>query len=547
MAANGLSNMHNDAWMSDAYAWAGPQSDEAAVKYIDVPGMSGQCPTHTFFSTSPEAGAPPQSYMLALCVKREAVYLILFSASLRELARHELPPRPSSQGSWVPDFEKISRDTSGVYLYLDRPGPETDLPRAVVAAADHTIRVVQVKRAQNASAGAEQGSWSLEEERRLDVNALLDDPRIARIPDSVDYPTNPVTAALPDAAGNLWFVTRYGALGVFYAEGEQAALDVETPQVSLHQIGRSATTQFEEVQNGFAVGVGDKDIAHPSIYLVSDRALYRFYFDKEKGEIAQDWRKEYDNEKRRKPGMIHAGSGTTPTLFGEGDASWVTIADNAPGQVHVLVHERATGQLVCEVPVFALGESAAENSLIALGRSIVVENNYGWGTFRDFPAGKPGLWRIDVESEGKDCAREQCCRVAWKNDQIATSAVSKLALGGPRPLIYSYTYEELSAGAVDWYLTAVFFDSGTTAFRIRVGGGDFFRDGVSIPQVLGIPRGPGAAFNNNFSAISIAPDASTYVGVFEGLVRIAPSTPVDVRSPLPTYAKRSEGAGEEAR
>ena len=93
---------------------------------------------------------------------------------------------------------------------------------------------------------------------------------------------------------------------------------------------------------------------------------------------------------------------------------YVAITDNADPMNVVIVKraKRVRGtRTVCTQPVFGAGASATDNSLIGTARSVVVENNFGYGGVGATSGGSttPGLARVDLAPGGKGC------RVAWVN------------------------------------------------------------------------------------------------------------------------------------
>src|SRR5512139_116314 len=81
------------------------------------------------------------------------------------------------------------------------------------------------------------------------------------------------------------------------------------------------------------------------------------------------WSVPYDTIGVVRPGQYELGSGTSPTILGEG--KYVAITDNAE-QLNVVVYRTEAGlppdqRVVCEVPVFDFpggGKGADSNSLI---------------------------------------------------------------------------------------------------------------------------------------------------------------------------------------
>lgn len=292
-----------------------------------------------------------------------------------------------------------------------------------------------------------------------------------------------ITDAVPDHKGNIWFVTRPGEVGY---------IEPLTGEVYITKL------EGEEIQNTFA-------IAEDGNYIVSDCAMYRF-------DIAEDgapyytWRTPYDRGTTLKPGAINQGSGTTPTLLdvprSDGSiAKLCAITDNADKQVHVVIYDRETGEEIAAVPVFTEGKSVSENSLIAHGRSFIVENNYsesGSGFLVTDPTSEPGVVRIDMNDDCTDAF------IAWESNEASCTVVPKLST--KNGLVYLYTREmneDIPEDAVAWYLTAVDFETGETVFKVFTG--------------------CGRNWNNSYGPITIGPNGSLYVGVFNGLISVTDS------------------------
>jgi hypothetical protein len=257
------------------------------------------------------------------------------------------------------------------------------------------------------------------------------------------------------------------------------------------------------------------------VYVVSDRALYRFHANAA-GKPEVTWRVAYDAGTRTKPGQTEFGSGTTPTVIRRGSQHFVAITDNADPRMHVLVYragrsgpERAP---LCSVPVFAARRSDTDNSLIAVGNSLVVENNYGYtGPVQDPPSSpsrltpttQPGMARINVDYVHGGC------HVAWENNRVRVpSSVSKESTA--TGLVYVYEHPSAhqvryKTGATPrspedpWYLTAL--------------------DARTGRRVWSILTGVGLGYNNNYAPITLGPNGTAYVGVLGGLVSITAPRP----------------------
>jgi hypothetical protein len=369
-----------------------------------------------------------------VCVGLEGPKLLLLDPrTLETLAAMPLPPRQPGGGNLFTDF------AGGGYFYLDARD------RAVIPT---TLRHIYVVR---------QTGTGFAIERDYDLSTAV-------------LPGDKIISALPDWSGRLWFASTNGVVGT---------VDPRSGAVRARPLG-------ERIANSFAV----EDTG--AVYIVSDAALYRLKAGAG-GLPTTVWRKAYENSGVQKPGQSSAGSGTTPTLMGDG---LVAITDNAD-PMNVLVYRRGSGALVCRRPVFAKGASATDQSLIGTGRSLVVENNYGYSGPAATEGGKttsPGLERVDLDAAGG-------CHTAWRSAERAPSVVPKLS--ARNGLVYTYTK---NPGTQDgWYLTALDFRSGATVYK-RLGG-------------------EGLGFNNNYAPVTLGPDGTAYVGTLGGLVALRDRTP----------------------
>jgi len=399
--------------------------------------------------------------VVALCASLLGFELqLLAPRTLELLARHALPGRPSTLAALLTlDPDKIMSDSSGAYFYLD----EQD--RVVIADARHNVRRIAPRE-------VAAGRWELVESDRWDLSPAVPHDCISLSNLRPEGECDPVTGVLPDFAGRIWWVSRHGRVGT---------LDPASGAI------RSLRLAGEEIQNGFAV-------AEDGVFVVSDHALYRLEAGAD-GEPEIGWREPYDRGSGRKLGSINQGSGTTPTLLGE---HWVAITDNADERIRLLVYRRAQEtsgpRLVCAVPLFGAGTSATDNSMIAWRRSILVENNHGFRSAisqEDWSAVSGGVARVDVRED------ESGCDVAWTSPERVPSVVAKLSAASG--LAYYYTFETQPNGENTWHL-ALDFATGRTVFRIRTG--------------------VGSGYDNNWGAITLAPDGTAYVGTFQGLVAV---------------------------
>lgn len=388
--------------------------------------------------------------------------VLLDPETLEALAVHDLPMRPSAFQAMVQrDIEVVFGDSSGgAYLYLD------DKDRIVLADSRQTIQRIAAVR--------EGGSWRFVVDKTWDMR-----PHVPHDCQNYDnwFPSGAcdmITTVMPGPDKRLWWVTRKGRVGT---------LDPESGKVAQVRLGN------EEIQNAVAVDAG-------AVYVLSDHAQYAFSSDAS-GKPVVLWRHGYDRGGSRKVGSINQGSGTTPTLIG---SRWITFADNADPRINIVVLRRgALGagekREICRVPVFDEGASATDNSMIGWGRSIILENNAGFTngyTQEDWGAIRGGVVRVDIRED------ESGCDVVWTSPLVSPSVVPKLAAGNG--IAYFYSFEKAPGGGQDWSIVGLDFKTGK--------------------EVVRIPTGRGAPFNNNWGSIAIAPNGTLYVAATQGLIQV---------------------------
>lgn len=426
MAPNGKSNIHVDAYQTDANTIAGPLGETTTDSIF----FAHECASITFDS---------KGRLVTICVGLERPILALLDPiTLEPLATYDLPVRVPGAGS-----NPFTDFSGGGYFYLD------NRDRAVMPTTDRHIYVIK----QTDAPGFERVA-------DYDLNG----------PVSSD---DKVISALPDWRGRIWFATTKGVVGW---------VSPKTGAIHSKDLG-------EPIGNSFAVD------EKGAVYIVTDAALYRLRA--KRGKVRQQWRRKYPNTGLVKPGQTQAGSGTTPTLLAGG--RYVAITDNAD-PVHVIAYRRAVKpkarRRVCKKAVFDKGASATDQSLIGAGRTLVAENNHGYSIANTELGGtsEPGLQAVRIRRSGRGC------RTVWRSDEIAPSVVPKVS--AKTGLLYTYTKPSETGSDDPWYLTALDFDTGKTAWKRFAG--------------------EGLGFNNNYAPITIGPKGRIYLGVLGGLVAFFP-------------------------
>ncbi|WP_040356847.1 hypothetical protein [Corynebacterium capitovis] len=244
------------------------------------------------------------------------------------------------------------------------------------------------------------------------------------VDDSIDLSAfvggSSVVALTPGATG-IWVATEDGRVGVVGDGGEV----------------RSVTLgEGERIDNSISS-------SSAGVAVATSKALY--FLEDVGGGPEVVWSQLYDAGSARKPGQLSWGTGATPTIFN--DDRWVTITDNADGQIHLLVYDTADGSLVCEQPVLG-NPGGTENSAIGSGTSVIVASTYGYpypaepaGAGPSSPLFAPftgGIERYEVDPATG-------CSLAWSSP-VASAAVPRLSTADG--LVYTVERRGLAFDAV---------------------------------------------------------------------------------------------------
>ena len=173
MAPNGRSNLHVDAYQSDAHQGPGPLGREMQRRSTFLEGV---CASVTFDS---------RGGIETVCVGAEGPKLVLLEPrTLETLAAMPLPPRIPGGGNLFTDF------AGGGYFYLDHRD------RAGIPTTTRHVFVVR-------QTG---GGTGFEIERDHDLSRVV-------------LPGDKIISALPDWGGRVWFASTSGVVGTISARG----------------------------------------------------------------------------------------------------------------------------------------------------------------------------------------------------------------------------------------------------------------------------------------------------------------------------------------
>jgi hypothetical protein len=338
------SNIHDDTWMTDAYARRGPIGASLTTSFGPLP--PSLCSAMIFdrhghiVTVCPSSIAPP-------------VLRVIDPSTLTVLSSYTLPQAPSPPGT-----KAYQSFTGGGYFFVD--------PRGRV--------------------------WTATKTNHLFVLAPSPDGRtVTRVADynlsSVVTGAERITSALPDFRGRIWFVTK--------RDGKVGVLDPRTRRTHLIRTG-------EEIENSFAVDrkavyiVSDKRIfrfsAGPAGRPQVDWSVrYRNSGIHKPSQV--------DAGSGTTPTILPGGY---VAITDNADPMDVVVYRTG------LRLGRGLRRTVCQVPVFEKGQSATENSLIGSGHSLIAENNYGYQDPFGPQAGNistGGVARVDLRRGGQGCTK----------------------------------------------------------------------------------------------------------------------------------------------
>jgi hypothetical protein len=185
MAPNGRSNLHNDAYQTDSYRWAGPLGNRLTAT------------SALFFRECASITIDRHGRLVTICVGLDKpVLAMLHPHTLRVLAAMDLPRRNFGPNPFQ-DF------SGGGYFYLDHHD------RAVISAGNRHILVVAE------TGGTDNPGFALR--REYDVSSA--------VPEG-----DALISALPDWSGRIWFASRDGVVGMVRpTSGHVRSIDTGEP------------------------------------------------------------------------------------------------------------------------------------------------------------------------------------------------------------------------------------------------------------------------------------------------------------------------------
>ena len=469
LAPNPFSHVHSDACNSDTTDIAGPLGRDPEVLSSALL-QARRDPTSQVF-TAPTRAFDKHGRPVMVCLgPGEASLVVADAESLEALSWFPLPPPANT----------ITGLSAG-YFYID------NLDQTHVVSGTHTIITLRE--------GGSDTKPVLEPVGEYDLSAIVQDDRIGGM--------------MPDWQGRIWFDTA--------GEGLAPAKVCVLNPAAYPDVKCVPLDQGKQIRNTFALTKAGVD--RSAAYIVTSRQMYRIDAGPDDNPYVV-WSEPYNTsyekiggEGKPRPGQYEAGSGTSPTILGNG--KYVAITDNA---IHMNVVVFRTDERlrpneqrkVCEVEVFAPEGAkdedvygALSNSLVGSGLSLIAENNYGYsfnlGTQEMTPS-LPGFERIDIDANGKGCHK------VWTNDEVASivsphlSTKTGLIYTVARKMDESKTDAQHPYGLDVYYWTALDFRTGEVVWEKMAG--------------------TGWRFDGWYLGLGIGPTGTMYVGGYGGLMSI---------------------------
>jgi hypothetical protein len=477
LAPNGFNSCHLDPWMSDTADVAGPLGIKPAVLSATLadariyPIDSKDGPPWLFVCITPMFDS--HGRLLTACfAPHEATVVLADPDSLQVLSYYHLDV-PSGNVYGQTGRQAVMRSTGASYSFLDALDRLT-----IVSGGKQIVTLVE--------AGSDENPV-LQLEHTYNLASLIPE----------DY--NDIAGVMADWQGRIWFTTAaspntVAKVGVI----NPASYSDANPNVKWFVLPSG-----ELIRNTFAVTKSGVDRA--SAYVVSSQNMYRIDagLDDQPYKV---WSAPYDTIGTTKDGQYELGSGTSPTVLGEG--KYVAITDNAIPMKVVVYRTDAgvdpTRRVVCKVPVFTDTPGALSNSLIGSRLSLIATNNYNylwdWQNGQTVYPSAPGFTRIDIDPNGKGCTE------VWTNSEVATTTSPRLSTR--TGLIYtvsreydpSAVHQDGTKGAYVYYWIALDFRTGETVWKKMAGSGD--------------------KFDSFYPALAIGPNKALYVGAYGGFMTI---------------------------
>src|SRR5512143_2750649 len=389
IAPNPFFIAHSDIWMSDSADLPGPLGRNPVVSSTNLAGIERKSWIASGGNMAFDSRGRPVVFMYGI---DWASVALLDPDTLDVVSSYPLTATLGIRGEGA---QKTPFSAWSIYAYLDN--------RDQIHIVSESKKLLTV---------AETGS--------PDRPVLKQVGEVYDLSKLVEENNDRVTGVVVDFQGRYWIWLGTSSK-IYLINPETAPTQIETLPSALLNLDGDGD---EKTRNGIAL------TREGAAYIVTTEAMYRVDADADDN-LSIVWQEPYDSIGVVRPGQYELGSGTTPTILGEG--KYVAITDNAE-QLQVVVYrtdeqlDPGEQRVVCEVPVFDFpegGAGAGSNSLVGLRNSIIAQNTadylFDWETGTLTTPGRPGMERIDIDPNGSGCTK------VWVNTEVRTNMVMKLS------------------------------------------------------------------------------------------------------------------------
>jgi hypothetical protein len=442
--------------MSDTTNFAGPLGLNPVTLSTTLPGTH----QNSWLTPCGNIMFDSQGRLILTCFGVNEAYVVMLDPDTLEVLTH-YDLFAQTGDPWGEGTQKILPSAYAIYGYLDN--------RDQLVLVEQSRRIIKLREAGSSS----NPEFVKVDEESYDLGQLVDDT------------DDRISGVMVDFQGRYWI--NMGKTANIYLLNPAA---VKSHNLGKDDLPHVTLGEGEFTRNGLAL------TKEGAAYIVTTQKMYRVDAGADdKMQIV--WSVPYDTIGKVRSGQIELGSGTTPTILGEG--KYVAITDNDE-QMNVVVFRTDAklnpneDRVVCKVPVFDFpggGKGANSNSLSGIHNSIIVQNTYGYlfdydeangyqNPHLEQPGGALGIERIDIDPNGKGCTK------VWVNKEVATVLVPRLSTR--TGLIYTQDRKWDAENEVNaYYWVALDFRTGEVVWEKLAGTGDRYENWW-LPPIMG-PNG----------------------------------------------------------
>ncbi len=350
LAPNGFNSCHLDPWMSDTADVAGPLGRNPAVLSSTLAEARQPYPGDVdWLFACINTLVDSHGRAIAICFAPHEATVVLTDPDTLKVLDHYHLEVPEGDPYKQQGRQAFLRALGSVYSYVD---------------AQDQLTIVN--KGQQIVTLAERGTED------SPVFELVNKYNLTEV---INGDTSDIAGVMLDWQGRIWLTTAgIGPYPAMVGVLNPGTYSDEEPNVKWYVLPDDG----EAIRNTFALTKTGVDSA--AAYVVTTRNMYRIEAGAD-DQPYQVWAAPYYGGDEVKNGQYELGSGTSPTIFGEG--KYVAITDNASPMKVVVFRtderlKKTEKRIVCEEPVFENTPGALSNSLVGLRNSLIASNNYDY-------------------------------------------------------------------------------------------------------------------------------------------------------------------------